>query len=89
MPISDERMKQLEGKITDLEESLSKLKGELHKEREEEQHEAIDNLDEYIDEIDHRYANLHDFWAILGKELRELFSGGEEKQDKSNNDEKS
>ena len=80
MSITKERKKELEGKITDLEESLSNLKEKLNKEQEEEQHEAIDHLDEYLKEIDHRYSNLRDFWAILGDELKELFSGKSDKK---------
>ena len=82
MTMTDDKKKALETKITDLEESLSKLKDKLYDEQIEEQHEAIDHLDEYLEEIDSRYSNLKDFWAILGKEIKELFSVQKEEDDK-------
>lgn len=72
--MTDQRKKELEEKITDLEESLSNLRKKLNEEEIEEQHEAIENLDIYLDEIDHKYSNLRDFWSILGSEIKEFFS---------------
>ncbi|MEM7009163.1 MAG: hypothetical protein AAF462_08525 [Thermodesulfobacteriota bacterium] len=73
MNMSDERKKELEAKITDLERSLANLRTKLNEEQLEEQHQAIDNLDVYLDEIDHKYSHLKDFWTILTRELKELF----------------
>lgn len=88
MNMTDDRKKELEGKITDLEESLSKLKEQLNKEQQEEQHEAINHLEEYLEEVAHRYANLKDFWSIIGQELKELFSKRDSKEKNSGNNDK-
>ncbi len=86
MKLTNDRKKELESKITDLEDSLTNLKQQLNKEKEEEQHEAIDNLDDYLEEIDHKYTNLKDFWSILGKEIKGLFSRRADDDTNNSND---
>ena len=87
MNMKPDDKKELKKKIADLEQSLTSLRDKLSEQDETEKHKAIDELDKYIDEINHKYSNLHEFWVILGKELRGLFKSGEEKQDESEDDE--